>query len=209
MNARAVQTRLARYDPGPVDGVLGPRTYAALFNAVARANRPNAPAFGEGAARHFPRYEIDNALRLVHWFGQMAHESGGFFYLRELGGPGYFFNMYDIGGRRPHVARRLGNTQPGDGARYCGRGLIQLTGRANYRRIGHRVGLDLEGNPDLAAEPANAVLIACDYWASRNINRLADADDLEGVTKAINGGTNGIEDRRKHTTRAKSFLIGN
>jgi putative chitinase len=209
MDVSAIQRRclVLGYSPGPVDGELGPRTYAAIFSAVARRKLANALEFGKGAARHFPRYEITTGLRLCHWLGQIAHESGGFFYLRELGGPDYFFRMYDPFGKRPQVAARLGNTQPGDGARYCGRGLIQLTGRANYRAAGRRLGLPLEDEPDLAAEPANAVLIACDYWGSRKINRQADRDDLEGVTMAINGGANGLDDRRKYTGRAKAILL--
>lgn len=208
-DVRRWQTRLADKgcDPGNIDGALGPKTYAALFRFVAQAHRTNAPEFGRGAAEHFGKYEITTPLRMAHWFGQVAHESGGFFYLKELGSQTYFFNMYDKFGKRPRVAATLGNTQPGDGVRFCGRGLIQLTGRTNYRRIGKRVGLDLEGNPELAQEPANAVLIACDYWGSRNINHHADRDDLEAVTLAINGGRNGLDDRRKYTNRAKEILL--
>jgi putative chitinase len=209
MDALTIQERVAAlgFDPGPRDGDLGPRTYAGIFSAVARRKLPNGIEFGRGAVAHFPRYEITTALRMIHWLGQNAHESGGFFYLRELGKQSYFHKLYDIGGARPDVARRLGNTQPGDGIRYCGRSLIQLTGRANYRTTGKRIGLDLEHSPELAEQPANAVLIACDYWGSRNINRHADRDDLEAVTLAINGGRNGLDDRRKYTARARELLL--
>ena len=195
------------FSPGRIDGDLGPRTYAAIFAAVARRRLANALEFGHGAARHFPEYGIATGLRLCHWLGQVAHESGGFFYLRELGGPDYFFRMYDPFGKRPQVAAGLGNRQPGDGARYCGRGLIQLTGRANYRAAGRRLGLPLEEEPELAAESEYAVLIACDYWGSRNINTHADRDDLEGVTYAINGGANGLDGRRRYTDRAKAIVL--
>jgi putative chitinase len=90
----------------------------------------------------------------------------------------------------------LGNTQPGDGPRYKGRGIIQLTGRLNYRVYGAALGLDLENNPQLAAVPENAVRIACEYWRRNNLNQLADADNLEAITRRINGGVNGLADRR-------------
>jgi hypothetical protein len=82
--------------------------------------------------------------------------------IHEYGGPKYFFRMYDPAGARPKVARELGNTQPGDGVRYAGRGYVQLTGRRNYRRAGQEIGKDLEGNPDLAMRPdvAAKVLVA-------------------------------------------------
>lgn len=79
--------------------------------------------------------------------------------IRELGGPSYYFRMYDIEGKRPSVARALGNTFPGDGAKFAGRGLVQLTGRTNYARAGAYLGLDLIAQPDLALEPANAARI--------------------------------------------------
>lgn len=210
MDITAIQKRCAAlgYSTGAIDGDLGPKTYAAMFSAVAHRDLgATGLEFGKGAAKHFPAYEINNPLRLAHWLGQIAHESGGFFYLRELGGQSYFFKMYDLAGARPQVAKRLGNVNPGDGIRYCGRGLIQLTGRSNYRTTGKRIGLDLEHSPELAEQPANAVLIACDYWGSRNINRHADRDDLEAVTLAINGGANGLDDRRKFTKRAKEVLL--
>lgn len=210
MNVRALQTRLKALgqDPGPADGQIGPRTYAALFAHVAgRRLDDRGKALGRGAAAHFEEFGLTTPLRLAHWTGQMAHESGGFLYLKELGGPSYFFRMYDKDGSRPKVAAKLGNTEPGDGARYCGRGIVQLTGRTNYRITGARLGIDLENDPELAAEPETAVLIACDYWQQRKINAIADRDDLEGVTRAINGGINGIDDRRRLTKGAKAALL--
>ena len=189
------------------DGVAGPVTYAALFRYVGRRANGVVDELGRGAAAHFPKYAITTPLRVAHWMGQMAHESAGFFYLKELGGESYFFRMYDKAGNRPQVAKALGNTEPGDGARYAGRGIIQLTGRLNYRKAGQMLGLDLEGEPELAADPENAVLIACNYWSGHKINALADADNLEAVTRAINGGLRGLEDRRMYTLRAKGVLL--
>jgi len=101
---------------------------------------------------------------------------------------------------------RLGNTQPGDGWRFRGRGLIQLTGRANYAAFEAAGGGPVTTDPDLLAGPPTAALAASWYWAARAINRLADADHLEGVTRAINGGTNGIADRARWLAAAKEVL---
>jgi putative chitinase len=102
----------------------------------------------------------------------------------------------------------LGNTQPGDGVRYKGRGIIQLTGRSNYRIYGTALGLDLENNPQLASVPENAVRIACEYWKRKDLNTLADADNLEAITRRINGGVNGLADRRLKLGIAKGIWGG-
>jgi predicted chitinase len=103
----------------------------------------------------------------------------------------------------------LGNTQPGDGRRFKGRGLIQLTGRANYREYGRAITREAEllATPELlTTDPDLCVDVAGWFWAKRNLNTLADADNLTGVTKRINGGLNGLEDRRRLLKRAKAFL---
>ncbi len=102
--------------------------------------------------------------------------------------------------------RDLGNTQPGDGPRYKGRGLIQLTGRANYTHYGQVLGLDLVGNPDLAAAPPTALDIACEYWREHGLNQFADQDDIETITRRINGGLNGIDSRRLYLALAQAAL---
>ncbi|HEX6858922.1 MAG TPA: glycoside hydrolase family 19 protein [Caulobacteraceae bacterium] len=101
---------------------------------------------------------------------------------------------------------RLGNTDPGDGARYIGRGYLQITGRANYREMGARIGVDLEAEPERAAEPDIAVEIACAYWTARDINTPADAGDFREVTRRINGGLNGYEDRLAWLARARACI---
>ncbi len=142
---------------------------------------------------------ITTRLRLCHFPAQAAHESDRFRTLEEYGGPAYFAR-YD--GRRD-----LGNTQAGDGARYHGRGLFQLTGRANYRRYGALIGLDLEGSPERAKEPAVSLAIAFAYWRDRGCNAAADADDLVAVTKLINGGRNGLAQRRQLLALAKTIWV--
>ena len=104
------------------------------------------------------------------------------------------------------LAARLGNTQPGDGKRFKGRGPIQLTGRANYRVFGDALGLDLVANPALAATKEVAFRIAGLYWRKRGLNALADRQDFRRITKLINGGFNGLIDRLRFWDRAKGVF---
>lgn len=127
----------------------------------------------------------------------MAHECAGFRTTEEFASGAAYEGRKD-----------LGNIKKGDGKRYKGRGLIQLTGRANYREIGKKLNLSLEDNPELAAEPVTSLRIACEYWKSRNINAAADRDDLIKATKLVNGGLNGLKDRRKYLQKAKTSLAG-
>ena len=101
---------------------------------------------------------------------------------------------------------RMGNVNPGDGYRYRGRGYIQLTGRETYREVGRIGGLDLENNPDAAAKPENAIKIACAFWTWKNINPACDVADFTAVTKKINGGTNGLNDRLQWLSKVKTVV---
>lgn len=136
-----------------------------------------------------------NPLRFCHFLAQIGHESAHFRTLYEYGGRSYF-TRYD--GRSD-----LGNTEPGDGFRYRGRGFIQLTGRFNYRKFGPRVGLDLESEPERAADPEVALRLACLYWTDRGLNDVADDDNIRLITRRINGGYNGLQDREKLYRRAR------
>ena len=140
-------------------------------------------------------YDIDTFLRIAHFMAQVTHECAGFRTTEEFASGAAYEGRSD-----------LGNTQPGDGRRYKGRGLMQLTGRSNYRRYGGLLNLPLEDEPHLAAEPLTSLRIACEYWKDRNINPVADQDDLIAVTRKVNGGLNGLEDRRKYLRRAKTAL---
>ncbi len=181
---------------------MTPASASALCAAVAQRELGElGNLLGEGMAQHLAPAQITTALRIAHWMAQVAHETGGFQWLVELGGPEYF-HKYD--GRRD-----LGNTLPGDGYRFRGRGLIQLTGRANYTLYGKETGIDLLGDPDLAAEPANAVWTAVLYWDAHNLNQCADADDIVTITRRINGGLNGIDDRKAMLARAKRYIADN
>ena len=131
---------------------------------------------------------INTPLRLVHFFAQIDHESGGFKYTTELGNKAYF-NKYE--GRKD-----LGNTQAGDGYKFRGRGYIQITGRANYTEISKDLKIDFVNNPDLLSQEANAMLSAIWFWNKRKLNTFADRNDIITLTKRINGGSNGLEDRK-------------
>ena len=147
------------------------------------------------------RFGIDTTLRKAHFLAQVAHESGAGRWRTELWGPTPAQLRYE--GRKD-----LGNTEPGDGYRYRGRGFIQLTGRSNVAEFSH----DLFGddravtNPEMVAKLPYAAWAAGWYWHKRGINRLADKDDLVLVTRAGNGGLNGLADRARYLDMAKRLF---
>lgn len=142
------------------------------------------------------RYKITSDLRMAHFIAQLAHESAAFRFAEELASGDAYEGRAD-----------LGNTQPGDGRRFKGRGLIQLTGRANYAAYSEASGVDYVAKPQLlASDPFAAVDVACWFWNSRKLNALADADDVKAVTRRINGGFNGLDDRIDYLMRAKAVL---
>lgn len=175
------------------------------------------------------RFGINTPARQAHFLGQAGHESNGFTALVEnlnysaqglantwpsrfKGADGQpNAKALQIARQQPAIAAavydgRLGNDKPGDGWRYRGRGLFQLTGKANYRDAGVALGLDLVGQPELLEEPEAAALTAAWYWSKHGLNAAADRGDLLAVTKTINGGTIGLDDRRKRTERATQAL---
>jgi len=141
------------------------------------------------------RADLSTQLRQGHFLAQCAHESDGFRTTVEY-----------ASGRAYEGRRDLGNEEPGDGVRYKGRGLIQLTGRANYRSFGAMLGLNLESDPARAATFPAAALVAAAYWRARRINDYADHDSIEGVTRKVNGGLNGLASRKAYLARAKHAL---
>lgn len=145
---------------------------------------------------------IDTPLRQAHFLAQVGHESLGLRYVQELWGPTSQQLKYDPRSGSS-VAESLGNTQPGDGYRFLGRGFIQVTGRANYARVGLALGTDLISNPEALALSDLPARSAVWFWSSRNLNTVADRDDIEAVTKKINGGTNGLADRKMRLRDAK------
>lgn len=148
-------------------------------------------------------FEINNLRRTSAFIAQLAHESGEFNFMEEIWGPTPAQKRYEP---PSDLARTLGNTQPGDGKRFKGRGPIQLTGRANYQKFGDLLGVDLVGQPELAAAPELAFKTAGLYWKRKGLNELADADNFTEITRRINGGQNGAAERVRFYERAKLVL---
>jgi putative chitinase len=141
------------------------------------------------------RYGITTAMRKAHFLSQTAHESDGFNTNEEY-----------ASGAAYEGRRDLGNTKSGDGVRFKGRGLIQVTGRSNYAECGNALGVDLIGNPQRLADFDLACLSAGWYWDTRNLNSYADNDDVIQITRIINGGLNGLDDRQAYLARAKQVF---
>ena len=150
------------------------------------------------------RCGIDTPLRVAAFAAQLAHESGEFRWMEEIWGPTAAQLRYEPPG---DLARRLGNTQPGDGQRFKGRGPIQITGRFNYRKYGELLGVDLSADPACAAAPEHAFATAGLFWQHNGLNELADARDFVAITKRINGGTNGLADRQRYYASALEVLV--
>ena len=200
-------------------------TRAQLKSVFPRAMEADIDAFlnfGEQALKSSGI--LDGLTRLQYFLAQLGHESNGLTSheenlnysasrLMEIW-PSRFPTLdvakqYD---RDPEklanfvYGGRMGNVNTGDGYRYRGRGYIQLTGRDAYREIGRIAKLDLEGNPDLAAKPENAIRIACAFWTWKQINPACDASDFTAVTRKINGGTNGLDDRIEWLNKVKAVV---
>ena len=145
------------------------------------------------------RYQIVGNKRMAAFIAQIGHESGQLRYLKEVWGPTAAQARYE--GRAA-----LGNTKPGDGFRYRGRGLIQITGRANYAACGEGLGLDLLAVPELLEKAQHACMSAAWFWATRGLNTLADAGQFDKITLRINGGQSGAADRHALYARALKVL---
>lgn len=175
----------------PGDGITGQQ----LLQIVPGLDPGQAPAIAQNLNAAMAEANINTPQQQAMFIAQLAHESGGFRYMEEIASGAAYEGRAD-----------LGNTQPGDGVRYKGRGYIQVTGRYNYTEAGRALGLDLVNNPQLAAQPENAARIAAWYWTSRDINTAADSGDFVQVTRLINGGTNGLADRQAYYARAQAAL---
>lgn len=168
-----------------------------LLRTVAGA--PVSKTVVDGLVKYLPQYleqyGLNTELELAHFLAQAAHESA------------YFRTLQEYASGAAYEGRRdLGNIYPGDGRRYKGRGIFQLTGRANYTKMSKVLGLDLVNNPSLAADPETSVRTALEYWKSRNLSKWAKEDDIEKITKLINGGYNGLKERRIHLQKAKRAM---
>ena len=144
-------------------------------------------------------YQIVGLKRVAAFIAQIGHESGQLKYVKEIWGPTKAQAKYE--GRVD-----LGNTVQGDGSKYRGRGLIQITGRANYKACGEALALDLINEPELLEKPQHACMSAAWFWASRGLSTLADAGQFDKITQRINGGQNGAADRQALYARALKVL---
>lgn len=144
-------------------------------------------------------FNITTPKRMAAFLAQIAHESGRFRYVREIWGPTDAQKRYE--GRKD-----LGNTEPGDGKRFMGRGLIQITGRANYVKAAKALGVECVRTPSILEQPRFAVMSAAWFWDSHGLNKLADDGNFVAITKKINGGLNGYQDRVGFYERARKVL---
>lgn len=184
-------SRLCQALPGAVDASL-------LGLAYLRAADREVAALAGPLARAMANRQIDTPRRQAHFLAQIGHESGELRFRAEIANGEAYEGRAD-----------LGNTTPGDGRRYKGRGLIQLTGRANYAEYGRAIGREAEllAQPErLETDDELCIDVACWFWAKRGLNALADADDLTRITQRINGGLNGLEDRQRLLKRLKALL---
>ncbi|MGU9833320.1 MULTISPECIES: glycoside hydrolase family 19 protein [unclassified Pseudomonas] len=175
-----------------------PITEQQLLQILPNAGR-QAGVFVPALNTAMNRYGIVGLLRVAAFIAQVGHESGQFRWLKELWGPTAQQVGYE--GRAD-----LGNTVPGDGSKYRGRGLIQITGRANYAACGEALGLDLLSKPELLELPQHAAMSAAWFWSMEGLNTLADQGDFVKITRRINGGINGLEDRLLLWDKAKKVL---
>lgn len=201
------------------------RPVEAVQRIAPRARENYLEALRRGDAL-FEEHGITTALRMAHFLAQALHETGGFRVEREsmrysakrlveifgvnrhsaavtreeaaeLAGneEAIAERVYGLG--NPRKARELGNSEPGDGFRYRGNGVMQTTGRLNHRLTGLAADVDFEADPDLVTDPDHALKPALDEWTRGNLNILADRNDVRGITRRINGGFNGLADRQR------------
>ena len=146
--------------------------------------------------KYFSHYQINTPLRICAFLAQVGHESGQLRYAEEIASGAAYEGRKD-----------LGNVHPGDGRKYKGRGLIQVTGRFNYDAISKSLGIDFLNFPEKLKEPEFAVLSAFWFWDKNCLNVFADREDFKGLTKKINGGYNGLKDREALYKKALEVLL--
>ena len=205
------------------------KTVAVVTQLAPQAKNNYLQAIREGGPL-FEQHGITTPMRMSHFMAQAMTETGGFKVLREsmsysvprmmqifgvgnhsakitaAEAPSLAHNeralaerVYGLG--NPRKANELGNTQPGDGFLFRGNGVLQTTGRGAHKRMGPPFGLDFEANPELVTAPEHALKPALKEWSDNNLNRFADQNDIRTITKRINGGLNGFEDRKAFFAR--------
>ena len=184
-------------------GDAAPRiiTVELLRKIMTQLKLTKAEAYIDPLNRAMAEFNITTRLRVSAFIAQLAHESMEFLYMEEIASG----RAYDIT-VNPKKAKELGNTHPGDGRRYKGRGPIQLTGRSNYRRAGNDLGLNLEGNPTIVATPSVGFRVAGWYWKTRDLNTYADAKNFWDLTYRINAARKHYSNRKMYYDRALVVL---
>lgn len=164
---------------------------------IAPYSPKNVSVFVDYLNEYMEIFDIDTVERVCMFIAQIAHESGSFHYVREISSGAQYENRKD-----------LGNIHPGDGKFFKGRGLIQITGRSNYKSCSLALFNDLRllDTPQLLEIPQYAVASACWFWWSKGLNELADKGKFKSITKKINGGLNGYADRLNFYDRAKEVI---
>lgn len=189
-------------------------------------NIPYPDEWCDALSKLLPDYDITTPQRVAAFIAQCAHESGGFKALKENLNykseslcrvfPKYFPNI-ELANQYAHQQEKIankvygnrmgnGDEASGDGYRYCGRGLIQLTGKDNYTAFAESIETSVEELPEYLSTFEGAVQSACWFWETNNLNQYADSGDILTMTKRINGGTIGLEDRKKHYAHALHVL---
>jgi putative chitinase len=210
------------------------RSLAAIAHVAPQARESYLQAIRNGGPL-FEQHGITTGLRMAHFLAQAMAETGAFTVLREsmsysvprmleifgvhhhsarvtaAEAPALAHNEHALaervyGAGNPGKAEELGNTQPGDGFRYRGNGVLQTTGRGAHRAMGQKFGLDFENNPDLLTAPEHALKPALQEWSDGNLNHFADINDIRTITLRINGGLNGFDDRQTFFARLRPLL---
>src|SRR5438045_1995844 len=161
------------------------------FVANRGAKKQSLQVLAEALNKWCPLYEITSHKRCCAFISQIAHQTGGFLFFKELGGISYF-NKYE---QDTKIGKMLGNINPGDGYKYKGRGPLQITGRYNYEHYGKLINEDLVNDPGLLLIPDIGIHCACEFWKQHDLNLLSDEENIREITKIINGGLNGLEER--------------
>jgi len=224
---------MAPVDAAPASDLMA-RTLAAIAHVAPQARDNYLQAIRNGGPL-FEEHGITTGLRMAHFLAQAMAETGAFTVVREsmsysvprmleifgvhhhsarvtpAEAPSLAHNEHALaervyGAGNPGKAAELGNTEPGDGFRYRGNGVLQTTGRGAHRAMGHKFGLDFENNPDLLTAPEHALKPALQEWSDGNLNHFADNNDIRTITLRINGGLNGFEDRKAFFARLRPLL---
>ena len=189
-NGKTIQILRASIQKG-----LNADSFAAI---MANGNKSTLQMYFPLFKFQLPQYQMVSPLRVAHFLAQLGHESLSLTYTEEL-----------ASGEAYEGRKDLGNTKVGDGRRFKGRGFIQLTGRNNYEAYSNDACLNLmqNGNESLVAKYPYSLDASLWFWKRQNLNVRADMDDLRGITRRVNGGYNGLQDRARYLERAKFFLM--